>query len=456
MSEKLETKIAAVALLSFIVVGAVCALSYRSVHEARATSRMVAHTYEVLTELNAAVGNLTDAEAGTRGYLLTGDNSYLGRQTKNFVKSRAALRELAGSTRDDAAQQARLASLRQKFDDKIAFLEETARLRQTGSEESAREFFETGRGRQIMDEVRETAGAFEASERLLLGQRQSNAAASTQNTEKLVLIAGAVNGLLLALTFLAIRREMIAREQLENRLRDEAKKLAAMNEELEAFSYSVSHDLRAPLRHISGFGELLRQHLGDRADSKVHRFINVVGESTRHMGVLIDQLLAFARMGRADLQRSKVDLAALVRSVIENLQVSVNGRDIEWQIGPLPEVQADAGMIRQVFTNLIENALKYTRSRPRAVIEIRGEKRNGEFLFYVRDNGVGFDPQYAGKLFGVFQRLHQSEEFEGTGIGLANVRRVIQKHGGRTWAEAELDAGATFYFTLPIGTTVQS
>ena len=445
MTEKLETKIAAVALVSFIVVGAVCALSYRSVHEARATSRMVAHTYEVLTELNAAVGNLTDAEAGTRGYLLTGDNSYLERQTKNFVKSRAALRELAGSTRDDAAQQARLASLRQKFEDKIAFLEETTRLRQTGSEESAREFFETGRGREIMDEVGETAGAFEASERLLLGQRQRNAAASTQNTEKLVLIAGAVNGLLLALTFLAIRREMIAREQLENRLRDEAKKLAAMNEELEAFSYSVSHDLRAPLRHISGFAELLRQHLGDRADAKVHRFINVVGESTRHMGVLIDQLLAFARMGRADLQRSKVDLGALVRSLID-LQVSVNGRDIEWQIGPLPEVQADAGLIRQVFTNLIENAVKYTRSRPRAVIEIRGEKRNGEFLFYVRDNGVGFDPQYAGKLFGVFQRLHQSEEFEGTGIGLANVRRVIQKHGGRTWADAELERRRYFLF----------
>jgi light-regulated signal transduction histidine kinase (bacteriophytochrome) len=230
--------------------------------------------------------------------------------------------------------------------------------------------------------------------------------------------------------------------------------LTAVNEEIEAFSYSVSHDLRAPLRHISGFGDLLRQHLGDQVDEKARRYLTVIGESSRNMGVLIDELLAFARVGRAELQRSRLDLAAVIQTVIHNLHGSADGRDVQWQIGPLPEVEADAGMMRQVFTNLIDNALKYTRSRPRAVIEIGSTRQNGEWLFHVRDNGAGFDPRYAKKLFGVFQRLHQPEEFEGTGIGLANVRRVIQKHGGRTWAEAELDAGATFYFTLPLETNL--
>ncbi len=305
-----------------------------------------------------------------------------------------------------------------------------------------------------MDEVRQIAGVIDANERALLAQRQQSAAQSAANAEKLVLIAGAVNALLLALAFLTIRREMRARQQLEDKLRHEAQELTAVNEELEAFSYSVSHDLRAPLRHISGFADLLRQQLGGQVDEKARRYLTVISESSRHMGVLIDELLAFARVGRAELQRSQVDLAALVETVIRNLHATFEGRDVEWQIGALPEVQADAGLLRQVWTNLVDNALKYTRSRARTVIEIGSKPHEGEFLFYVRDNGVGFDPQYAGKLFGVFQRLHQTEEFEGTGIGLANVRRVIQKHGGRTWAEAELGVGATFYFTLPVGTNL--
>ncbi|MBA3386808.1 MAG: GHKL domain-containing protein [Chthoniobacterales bacterium] len=304
-----------------------------------------------------------------------------------------------------------------------------------------------------MDELREIAGAMEGSERGLLEERQRRAAQSVGNTTKIVLIAGMINALVLALAWMTTRQEMHTRRQLEGMLRHDAQELTALNEELEAFSYSVSHDLRAPLRHISGFADLLRQQLGGQLDEKARRYLSVIGESSHHMGVLIDELLAFARVGRAELQRSQVDLAALVQTVIRNLHASVEGRDVEWQIGALPEVQADAGLLRQVWANLIDNALKYTRSRSGAVIEIGSTPQDGELLFYVRDNGVGFDPQYAGKLFGVFQRLHQTEEFEGTGIGLANVRRVIQKHGGRTWAEGQVDAGATFYFTLPLGIT---
>lgn len=221
------------------------------------------------------------------------------------------------------------------------------------------------------------------------------------------------------------------------------------NKELEAFSYSVSHDLRAPLRHIGGFMELLQKHSGEKLDDKGKRYLSVVSDSARQMGVLIDDLLSFSRMGRTELTRAQVDLGALTREVVAAIEPDTRGREIEWRIGELPVVTGDRAMLHQVMANLVGNAVKYTRTRPAAVIEVRAERGNGEHVVSVRDNGVGFDMRYADKLFGVFQRLHGTTEFEGTGIGLANVRRIIYRHGGRTWAEGEVDRGATFSFSLP-------
>lgn len=226
--------------------------------------------------------------------------------------------------------------------------------------------------------------------------------------------------------------------------------LTALNEELEAFSYSVSHDLRSPLRHIAGFVELLRKHVGGSVDEKGRHYLDVITYSAEQMGKLIDDLLQFARVGRTEVRREKIDMQSLVHSTIAAVTSELRDRDVEWRVDILPEVLADASMIRQVMTNLVSNAVKYSRPRPHAVIEVGARRQNGEIIFHVRDNGVGFEPKYASKLFGVFQRLHRSDEFEGTGIGLANVRRVIHKHGGKTWAESAPEAGATFYFTLPV------
>ena len=232
-------------------------------------------------------------------------------------------------------------------------------------------------------------------------------------------------------------------------LQGHAQQLEAANRELESFSYSVSHDLRAPLRHIDGFVKLLEKHSGERLDERGRRYLEIVADSTRQMGTLIDDLLVFSRMSRTELRRSKVALDSLVQEAVDAMQMEVDGRHVIWKIGHLPEVEGDPAMLRQVWVNLIGNAVKYSRSRDPAEIEIGGNAENGEIVLFVRDNGVGFDMTYVDKLFGVFQRLHHSDEFEGTGIGLANVRRIVSRHGGRTWAEGKVDGGATFFFSLP-------
>lgn len=226
--------------------------------------------------------------------------------------------------------------------------------------------------------------------------------------------------------------------------------LEAANKELEAFSYSVSHDLRAPLRHIDGFAGLLQRTSATKLDEKERRYLTLITESAKRMGRLIDDLLEFSRMGRAELRRDTVDMGALVRTTLRELEPDTQGRDIEWRIAALPAVPGDASLLRQVWANLLANSVKYSRPRATAVIEVGCETdKPNETVFFVRDNGVGFEMKYASHLFGVFQRLHRPEDFEGTGIGLANVRRIIARHGGRTWAEGQPDVGATMWFTLP-------
>jgi PAS domain S-box-containing protein len=238
--------------------------------------------------------------------------------------------------------------------------------------------------------------------------------------------------------------------ELEQRVHDRTAQLDAANKELEAFSYSVSHDLRAPLRHVAGFASRLAKEAGPALGDKSRHYLEQIVDSTEHMGCLIDDLLTFARMGRAELRHERVDLGRMGEELINQLKPEIKDRDIQWRQSARIEVRGDAVMLRQAMLNLLSNAVKFTRPRKPAQIEIGCDDCSPtETVVYVRDNGVGFDMAYAQKLFGVFQRLHFEEEFEGTGIGLANVRRIIARHGGRTWAEGKLNAGATFYFSLP-------
>jgi PAS domain S-box-containing protein len=237
---------------------------------------------------------------------------------------------------------------------------------------------------------------------------------------------------------------------LNDQLGHRVAELDTLTQELEAFSYSVSHDLRAPLRHVTGFASLLQRSAAERLKETEARHLQTIVDAAARMGRLIDDLLAFSRMGRAAIAPQRVNLDALVRDAVQEVQQSAASRAIAWTIHPLPEVDGDPAMLQLVLVNLLSNAVKYTAGRAHAEITVGAAKSApGETVVYVRDNGAGFDMQYVHKLFGVFQRLHSHDEFEGTGIGLANVRRIVHKHGGRVWAEGVVDAGANFFFSLP-------
>jgi len=238
-------------------------------------------------------------------------------------------------------------------------------------------------------------------------------------------------------------------EEMEKMVEERTSQLLAANKELEAFSYSVSHDLRAPLRHINGYISILSKHLQNTLSEKEKHYLDTIADSAHQMGVLIDDLLHFSRTGRQEMQLTSLDMNAVLKDALQVIQHESFGRGIKWVVAGLPRVSGDYALLRLVWLNLLSNAVKFCRVNVISQIEVGFFDEINEFVFFVRDNGVGFDMQYAHKLFGVFERLHSAQEFEGTGIGLANVRRIIQRHGGRTWAEAEVGKGATFYFSLP-------
>jgi PAS domain S-box-containing protein len=237
-------------------------------------------------------------------------------------------------------------------------------------------------------------------------------------------------------------------EELEEHVRERTAQLEAANKELEAFSYSVSHDLRAPLRAIVSFSKIMHDEYSAGLDPEAQDILQRIGDAGRKMNLLIDDLLAFSRLGRKPLEKGPVNVNAIVHNVIDSLAQETANRQVEWDLADLPPATADPALLQQVYANLIGNAVKYTGRCPVAHIEIGCISQGGEVVYFVRDNGAGFDMQYAGKLFGVFQRLHRDDEFEGTGIGLAIVHRIITRHGGRIWFDAEVGQGTIFYFTL--------
>jgi PAS domain S-box-containing protein len=238
-------------------------------------------------------------------------------------------------------------------------------------------------------------------------------------------------------------------ETLEQNVKERTKQLEAANKELEAFSYSVSHDLRAPLRHINGFIDLLNRNNSTQLDSEGLRFLNLITESSHEMGNLIDSLLTFSRLSKTELQRVKINSKSIVNRALKTFSDELTGRTVKINISDLPDAIGDENLINQVWVNLISNALKYSRKKEKAVIDIGGKVENGEVIFHIKDNGAGFDMKYADKLFGVFQRLHKASDFEGIGIGLANVNRIVIRHGGKCWADGEIGKGATFLFSVP-------
>lgn len=468
----------------------------RSAYETQRTNGWVSHTQQVLAEAASVRLVRLRMRNDLWFYRASGRDEFRSRYEVDRGKLRESTAMLRELTADNASQQAAINQIGEAIQQQVALLdramEKAQSAKQSGEPQEQTAVISTD------DTLTGMMDTFEEEERRLFATRSENVQKSARFTLDFLIAAGALASSLLLLAGYYIQREVIMRAEIESGLlrarelmglqlnqksselghvvddlhkeivaRNEAEEelrrlnaelearvakrteeLQEMNRELESFNYSVSHDLRAPLRHMDGFSRILEEEFTRDLSGEARHYLQRIRVAARQMSELVDDLLQLARYGRQAIRRDVVSLEALVKETISVCMEGEAGREILWKVEPLPDVEADAVLLRQVMANLISNALKFSKNRTPAEIEIRGEEKDGQITVSVRDNGVGFDPRYADKLFGVFQRLHRQDEFEGTGIGLAIVARIIHKHGGRVWAESEPERGATFYFTL--------
>jgi len=447
------------------------------------SARWVRHTEKIIDISGDILSLGKDIETASRGYVITKDSLFLEplytaeRRTTDYI---AQLRQL---TQDNSEQQHHVDSLNFYLHKRLDFSYQMVELRNKHGLASAIAYVSSKKGKQYTDHIRRTSSDIQQKETIILNQRR------TINEESLAmfnlvlvvtLISMAVFTILLLLIAtrnilnqnkdkekrskeltIANKELLFQNEEKEKRAeelfianqelvfqKNEIEKRETENKELEAFSYTVSHDLRAPLRHIGGFIDLLIKNNSSQLNETGLRYLNTISESSHEMGNLIDALLTFSRLRRTELQRTRLNSKSLVTRAFKTFSDELTRKNIELNISKLPDTLGDENLIVQVWVNLISNALKYTRNKEKAVIDIGGVIENGYTTFFIRDNGVGFDMKYVNKLFGVFQRLHKVSDFEGIGIGLANVNRIVMRHGGKCWAEGEVGKGATFSFSL--------
>jgi signal transduction histidine kinase len=436
--------------LVFVGILVISMVSYRNASIVVANSGLDTRGHELvqlLTDIDVA---MDEAENNHRRYLITGDSLYLT-SYRSVVKQKAMfIKYLEDLTAGSRTQRERVGLLNRMMNRQLTAEAKAIEQLDEGGFEAVKNIALEGAAKDELAEIHRIVAEMELYEREALRRRVIESAAVTTNTIVLLGIGAALQLVLLASVYYLIRHDIIERRRVAEELQRRGELLEAANKELESFSYSVSHDLRAPLRHIDGYASLLRKAVADSLSEKASRYLETISASATQMGQLIDDLLVFSRMGRQEMLHTTVDLNELIKTVIYDLRLDLQGREISWTIEQLPDVPGDSAMLRQVFMNLIANAVKFTSTRPKAEITIGVDRRTTEeIVVFVRDNGVGFNMDYVSKLFGVFQRLHRTDEFEGTGIGLANVRRIVHRHGGHTWAEGAIDQGATFYVALP-------
>lgn len=446
----IEQRVLAGFSLVFVGILIVSVVSYSHMKILLANRGLDGRSQELIQLLNNIDVAMSEAEDTHRRYLVTGEASYL-EAYKQVVKQKPTFNEsLNDLIRESPEHQQRAGLLDRMMDRQLNAESKAIAKFQEGGFRAVKKMAFEGAGKRELGVIHKIIGEMDLHERQAVSRRVVESSAGTKTTIVLLGIGALLQLVLLAWVYYLIRHDITERRRVAGELQRRGELLESANKELEAFSYSVSHDLRAPLRHIDGYAALLRKAVEQSLNDKAARYLQTISDSAKQMGQLIDDLLVFSRMGRQEMLHTTVNLDQLIKNILSDLRLDLQGREISWTIAALPEVQGDPAMLRQVFMNLIANAVKFTSTRPIATIEIGVEHPSStEIVLFVRDNGVGFDMQYAPKLFGVFQRLHRVDEFEGTGIGLANVRRIIHRHGGRTWAEGVPDKGATFYVLLP-------
>ncbi len=445
--------IAAFALMILLSIGLLSFLSTLREEEDRG---WVTHTHLVIGCLEQILIDVTQAETGQRGYILTGDEKYLKPFDGGVRRVGQDVEQFRQLTSDNPKQQAAIQQLEPMIAERLAGLNQRLEIRKRSGLLAGAEAVASGdNGEELMEGVRGRISEMRHTEEQLLASRLSVATAGARKMKAIIVVGNALAIFILLVAGWVIHRETgrrnLAEQDLKHineRLERRTMELSETNHELESFSYSVAHDLRAPLRQIAGYSNVLSKDHGPGLDAEARRYLDKIDEGARKMGRLVDDLLSLSKIGRQEILLQATELDSLLRQVVEELEPEYLGREVEWRIGDLFSVECDPGLMKQVFVNLLSNAVKYTRKKENAVIEVGQMQQNDQRVVFVRDNGVGFEMQYVGKLFGVFQRLHKARDFEGTGVGLAIVQRIIRKHGGQIWAEAKPNEGATFFFTL--------
>jgi signal transduction histidine kinase len=453
-------------IITFLIIGSNLLIGfaiYKSNQKQLDSSRWVEHSEKIINESNLLLAIGLEIEASARGFAISNDSSFLSQYyyTKSYYHNINKLNKLA----KDNNSQLNLDSIKYYLYKYVDFSNNLIEIRSTQGLSQAMELVSTKVGKNYFDKLTKYIGLFQFEESKLLKERKNRNQKSLNTFNNLTMAMFGLMGILTVLLIAVTGNNFVQRKDKEinteklvfvtnelNYQSEEKIKLEAANKELESFSYSISHDLRAPLRHISGFVELLKKSNSTQLNESGIRYLKIISESATEMGNLIDAILAFSRLSRSELQITKINTNNLVKKVMNDFEVDMKGRQIEIIIPHLSDVMGDENLIHQVWVNLISNAIKYSKNVEKAVIEIGSYAEKNVIVFFVKDNGAGFDMQYATKLFGVFQRLHKAKEFEGIGIGLANVHRIISRHNGKCWAESEINKGAKFYFSLPIVT----
>jgi signal transduction histidine kinase len=447
----IEDAVTAAFIGALVVMCIVTSLAWYSVTQFLESTRWVDHTHVVLATLEHANASSDEAFSALQEYVITGDPTSIAERDRAISEIQSSLRELEELTADNKIQQERLALLNSRLTERIEIMNAVLITRQTEGFEPAQRLIASGRPRGLVNQFRESLNAMGDEERLLLRHR---ILADEVSQRKLIAACGALLAVVIltvGLGFLRLRRELHSRQILAEELERKTVEIQASNKELESFSYSVSHDLRSPLRAIDSFALMLEEDYAAKLDEEGRRYISVVREGAQKMGRLIDDLLAFSRMGREPINAVSIDLRLGAERAAKEVLVAHTGIPPELLVHQLPPAHGDAALLHHVWVNLIGNAVKYSSKTAAPRIEIGGSIQGSEAVYFVKDNGAGFDMRYADKLFGVFQRLHGADEFPGTGVGLAIVQRVITRHGGRVWGESKPEHGAKFFFTLPQG-----
>lgn len=433
--------------------------SFSSIDEFVRRTHWVDHSHLVRFELEKTISLAKDAQTATRGFAIAGKAEFLVPYETASTELPEIVARLQAMTADNPAQARDTLLLKDAAAQVVATFGRTIELRRNSSEAAdALDFVAAGTGESILNQMRALVARMEERETRLLAQRKQEERVSAHNTQRLIVGGTAASCLLFAGAFWLLSREVRQRRRADgallaaNReLLENAGRLETANKELESFTYSISHDLRIPLRAITGYAGMLTEDHSGSLDAEGRRLLGVIRDNSKRMGALIDDLLAFSKFGRKVLSTTSIEMRALVENVVAELRghgQSHSPTQARVILDDIPAAWGDRAMLQQVWINLVSNALKYSGKTQAPEVRISGRRQGDEIVYSVTDNGVGFDMQYYNKLFGVFQRLHSADKFPGTGVGLAIVKRIVLRHGGRVWAEGSIDQGATFFFAL--------